>query len=252
MFTKGEIKVFLIRLGEKWFFPDFTNKLTWYIVTLGASFILIPQPVKLFITNWLIETFNLNSGLKLTLPEMESSSDYTVGLILIFFSLAHNLGYKYFGLKKEQFEHKACQKKRISDYKLLERFTAEFPSDSPSCYLLKDHDFGGSFNNDGLVQINHFYYKWNGAEYKFLDNVIEKKRTEFHEECGIFLSKISEYTTPVGASNFTSVIPDRFRANDWDLPEWIKPQIEEMNALATNIYKHHQEFIWFARNKLQS
>ena len=136
VFSKEEVKAFIIRLGEKCFFPDFTNKLTWYVVTLSAGFILIPQPIKLFVINWAIEVFNVNSGLKMTLPEMEARNDYATGLCLIFMALAHNIGYKYFGLKQKIFEHKIRQERRISDTNLLERFVHEFSSNCPSAVLL--------------------------------------------------------------------------------------------------------------------
>ena len=252
MSSKEKTKLSLIKPGEKWFFPDFTNKLTWFVITLGASFILVPQQIKLFIINWLIEIFNINSGHKLTLPELEPGYDYTVGVILILFALLLNIGRRYSGLKKEESEHKVLKERSISDDKLLEKFTEEFPSNGSSCNLLREHDFGDSFNSESLEQIRNFYDKWAGAEYNYLDQEIEKKRKEFYEECNVFLSKISQYTTPVGASNFKSIIPDRYRADEWDLPDWIKHQIIELNELAANILKHHQEFILFAKNKLQS
>ena len=252
MFNKEEIKRFIIRLGEKWFFPDFTNKLTWYVVTLGAGFILVPQPVKLFFINWLIDIFNINYGNKVTLPDLEASTDYSIGIILVFMALAHNIGYKYFALKKEMFEHKSRQERRISDYKLLEKFLDEFPSNCASSLLLKEHDFGNSFDRNSLQQIDSFYYQWNGAEYHFSDQEIDKKRQELFEGCKEFLLKVAEYSGPVGATSFSSVIPDRYRANDWNLPEWVTTQIKELNDLATELYNMHQEFIKFAKSTIQS
>ena len=176
MFTEEEVKTFIIRLGEKWFFPDFTNKLTWYVVTLGAGFILVPQPVKLFVINWLVKTFNVNSGLAVTLPDMEASTDYATGVILVFMALAHNIGYKYFGLRKLIFGHKVRQEQRIGDYKLLEKFLIEFPSNCASAILLKEHNLGDSFDRWKLKQLDDFYYQWNGAEYHFIDPEIDSKK----------------------------------------------------------------------------
>ncbi|KRW50581.1 hypothetical protein AO724_10055 [Aeromonas allosaccharophila] len=252
MFSKEEVKAFIIRLGEKWFFPDFTNKLTWYVVTLGAGFILIPQPIKLFVINWAIEIFNVNSGLKLTLPEMEASNDYATGISIIFMALTHNIGYKYFGLKQKIFEHKVRQEQRISDTNLLERFMNEFSSNCPSAVLLKEHDFGNSFDRDRLKQLEEFHYKWNGAEYHFIDSEIDSKRNLLHEKSTQFLIKVAEYTTPVGASSFRSVVPDHLRADDWNLPDGVTNEIEELNGLATALFEQHQQFIAYARTKIQS
>jgi hypothetical protein len=156
---------------------------------------------------------------------MEVSTGYTTGIILVLMALTHNIGYKYFELKKEIFNHKTLQDRRISDYKLLETFLVEFPSNSASSILLKEHDFGNSFDRDKLKNIDDFYYRWNGAEYHFIDPDIDKKRQELFEGCEHFLLKIGGYTTPVGASNFSSVIPDHLRADDWNLPDWVTNQI---------------------------
>lgn len=252
MFSNEEKKAFIIRLVEKWFFPDFTNKLTWYVVTLGAGFILVPQPIKLFIINWLIKVFNVNSGLMLTLPDMEASTDYSIGVILVFMALSHNIGYKYFGLQKLIFEHKVRQEQRIGDYKLLENFLIDFPSNCGSAILLKEHDFGNPFDREKLKQLDEFYYRWDGAEYHFIDLEIDTKRKSLYEECKQFLLKVAEYSGPVGSSNFSSVIPDHLRAEDWNLPDWITKRIKELNDIATNLFEQHQEFVTFARARIQS
>lgn len=252
MFSNEEIKMFIVRLVEKWFFPDFTNKLSWYVVTLGAGFILVPQPVKLFIINWLVKVFNVSSGLMLTLPEMEASTDYSIGVALVFMALAHNIGYKYFGLRKLIFEHKVRQEQRIGDYNLLEKFLIDFPSNCESAILLKEHDFGNSFDRDKLKQLDEFYYRWNGAEYHFIDPEIDTKRKALYEGCKQFLLKVAEYSGPVGRSNFSSVIPDHLRADDWNLPDWVTKRIKELNDITTNLFVQHQEFVTFARARIQS
>jgi hypothetical protein len=252
VFSKDEIKTFIVRLGEKWVFPDFTNKLTWYVVTLGAGFILVPQPVKLFIINWLIKTINVNSGFTVTLPDMEASNDYTIGAILVFMALAHNIGYKYLGLRIFIFEHKFRQEQRIGDYKLLEKFLIDFPSNCASAMLLMENDFGNPFNREKLKQLDDFYYRWNGAEYHFIDPEIDTKRKALYEGCKEFLLKVAEYTGPVGASNFSSVIPDHLRADDWNLPDWVRKHIKELNDIASNLFEQHQGFIGIAKARIQS
>jgi hypothetical protein len=249
VFTHEEVKSFIIKLGNKWFFPHFSNKITWYVVTLGAGFMLVPAPIKLFFLNWLIDLFNLNSGIPLELPELEASTDYTVGLVLVVLALIHNLGYKYFSLEKDKFYHTVSQELKHSDFKLLEKFLQEFPSDCSSVILLKDHDFGNLFNRDYLKNIDDFYNRWNGAEYRFMNNDIDEKRFGFHCLCQSFLLKIAEYTSPVDSSSFSSVVPDHLRG-EWDIPDWVQSQVTELNDLATEVYKKHQEFILYAKNEM--
>jgi hypothetical protein len=167
-------------------------------------------------------------------------------------ALAHNIGYKDFGLRKLIFEHKVRQEQRIGDYKLLEKFLIEFPSNCASAILLKEHNFGNSFDREKLKQLNDFYYQWNGAEYHFIDPEIDSKRKALYEGFKQFLIKVDEYTGPVGASNFSSVIPDHLRADDWNLPDQVRKHIKELNDIATNLFEQHQGFIAFAKARIQS
>ncbi|MDR7019581.1 hypothetical protein [Aeromonas salmonicida] len=252
MFSNEEIKNFILKYGEKWFFPDFTNKLTWYVVTLGAGLIIVPQPVKILVINWFVDLFSLNSGLGVSLPSVETDTDNVVGLFLIFMALVHNIGYKYFWLKKSIFSHRVCQEKRIYDANLLDRFLDCIPSSSRSVRLLKEHDFGNSFNKGDLAELEKFYCNWNGAEYYFTDTEIDLKRGLLYDKCSFFLSKIGEYTIPVRASDFISVISESDRGIDWDLPDYVQGQIDELNRLSTEIYKQHQDFISFSKAKIQN
>lgn len=252
MFSKAEIKAFILKYGERWFFPDFTNKLTWYVVTLGAGLVIVPQPVKILAINWAIHLFNTNADLGVALPDMEAYDDYMTGLFLIFMALVHNIGYKYFELKKSIFSHRVRQDKRIFDTNLLNEFLADFSSESPSLMLLKEHDFGFSFDRRALAGLELFHYRWNGAEYHFIDSEIEGKRSSLHKKCSQFLSKIGEYTIPIGDGDYSSVTPERYRGGGFNLPENVQNQIDELNFLATELHQQHQEFISFSRAKIQS
>lgn len=214
--------------------------------------IIVPQSVKILVINWFVDLLNINSGLGVSLPGVEADTDNVVGLFLIFMSLAHNIGHKYFWLKKSIFSHRVCQEKRISDANLLDRFLNCLPSNSRSVRLLKEHDFGNSFNKGDLAELEEFYYSWNGAEYCFTDAEIDVKRGILYDECALFLSKIGEYTIPVGVSDFISVISESHRGIDWGLPEYVQDQINELNHLSTIIYKKHQDFISFSRAKIQN
>ena len=105
MFNKQEIKEFLIKYGKKWFFPDFSNKITWFVITLGAGIILTPIPIKIVVYNWLIDTFNLNSSKYLTLSDLGNrNEDYIVGFALIFLALSHNLISKWLTIERQNTE----------------------------------------------------------------------------------------------------------------------------------------------------
>jgi hypothetical protein len=88
-----------------------------------------------------------------------------------------------------------------------------------------------------------------------IDSLIQKltvKEKLYYEGCKQFLNKVAEYTGPVGASNFSSVIPDHLRADDWNLPDWVINHIKELNDMGTNLFEQHQGFIGFAKARIQS
>lgn len=97
MISKKELKQLVIALGKKYIFPDFTNKLTWFVVSVDGIIILTPTALKQIFYNWLVATLNLNSGAQLTFAELESSTtDYTLGFSLIALALIHNVANRYF------------------------------------------------------------------------------------------------------------------------------------------------------------
>ncbi len=104
MFTKHEIKKFIVKLGNKYIFPDFHNKITLFLISLGAGIILTPTPFKIVFYNWLISSLNINLDVPFSLAEMKSNSaDYWVGFGLIFLSLSHNIFSKWL-LRQNKFE----------------------------------------------------------------------------------------------------------------------------------------------------
>jgi len=95
VFTKREAKEFILKYGKKVLFPDFTNKLTWFVAGVGGTILLTPVAFSQLVYNWLVATVNLNSGVPVTLAELESSSaDHWLGFGLILLALVHNIANK--------------------------------------------------------------------------------------------------------------------------------------------------------------
>lgn len=190
MFSKKEIKTFLIKYGSKWFFPDFSNKLTWFVVTLGASLVLLPEPLKLLFLNWLINVFNLNSGIELTLPEINSSTDYMAGITLIFLSLVHNLSYKYYDFFKEKLLHEKFKEKRKlarkSDIKLYKKLKTTLPHET--IIFLEEHIWSVKFNYKKLEPLEIFLRHFKKSEFEFNSENIEKEKVKLY-------TAISDFST---------------------------------------------------------
>lgn len=60
------LKNILSKLLKEWLFPDFSNKLTWTIVTTGLAKFAAPNIFKLYIYNRFIDITGANNGIHLT------------------------------------------------------------------------------------------------------------------------------------------------------------------------------------------
>lgn len=250
MFTRAEVKEFIVKFGKRWLFPDFYNKVTWYVVTLGAGIIIAPAPVKLIFYNWLIESFNLNSGTKLTLAELGSSSaDYWVGFGLIVVALLHNVFSKWL-LHQDTIQSRS-ELEKISevDKELFKQFLEVFPSGSRSAYLLETHDFGNSFSLEWLRDLDKFVDEWNCPERSFINPDLDILRKELWSKCHEFSWLIAKKSAPTHGG-FQSVVPDQHK-DDWNWPEWVENDVKAVNEMATDVFKLHQNFIKVMREALK-
>ena len=245
MFTKSDCRELIIKLGRKWFFPDFHNKLTLMIVSLGAG-LLVLAPFKLAIYNWLIQTFNINMGSSLTFADVgDGVFEKYIGVLLIFIALFHNVFSKWL-LNQEPAEKR--EEKDI-DKTLFSKFLTLLPTDSRSIHMLHVHDFSNQFGDESLADIEKFVRNWNNPEYQFLNLSLEKKKMEFFNKAQEFVWLIANKSSP-NNMGFQSVVSDKFR-DDWNLPEWLEKEIVEVNETATDVYRQHQEFIMFVRRELK-
>ena len=241
MFTKEERKEFVMNLVKKYFFPDFSNKLTWFVVTSG--FLLIATHTgygKLFIYNLLIGRLNLNSEQSL----IESETACYIGFGLIFMALIHNILYHM--QRKDDIE-----KINKADKNLFDEFLKVFPSNSNSIYLLKNHDFGGSFSRDYLDDIQKFINEWNHAEKKFITPELDALRKNLWDKCSEFIVLLSQKSTPTGiaGNGLQCVVPDGYQ--NTCRPNWIDEDIKSVNKLATEVFNLHQNFIKSVKKELK-
>ncbi|WP_159167587.1 MULTISPECIES: hypothetical protein [Aeromonas] len=251
MISKKEIKDLVIALGKKYFFPDFTNKLTWFVVTVGGAVILTPTVFKQIFYNWLVATFNLNSGIQFTFAELESSTaDYTIGCSLIALALLHNIMNRYFIYKVGDIVAANEKELEAVDRNLFERFLSEFPSDSQSVTLLKEHDFGNSYHDNNTNEIDHFVDTWNTAEREFLDLELEAARKKLHEKMHDFIYKLAQSSGFIHTGPMMSAVPDAYRGA-WNWPEHVDIRIKELNEKSAECYKLHQQFVMLGRRKLK-
>ncbi len=250
MFNKEELKEFTVKIGKKWFFPNFSNKLTWSVISIGAGMVLTPNLLKIIFYNWLVDTFNLNAGEHFTVSEIGSNSaEYWIGSSLIFIALVHNLFSKWISLQEKNISITEHNKTIEADTKLFTNFLEIFPSGCNSAYLLENHDFGGSFDNGSLSEIKQFVIEWNCPEKEFITPKFENLRKELLNKCNEFCRLLANKSSPTPSGHMQSVLPHNQRGSKW--PEWVVNDIKEVNEMATIVFNLHQDFIKELRQKLK-
>lgn len=253
MFTGKEIKSFALEYGRKWLFPDFTNKLTWFVAGLGGAIIVTPTPLKVIIYNWLIDTFNLNSGKKFSLAELvPDAADYWVGFGLIVVALLHNILYRYFLYKEKQGSLASANERGYAhDRKLFDKFLEDFPSGSDSVNMLRHHDFANSFNINTLANLDRFTSEWDIVEREFLNPELEQMRKELWGKCREFNDKLSLGAWDLNGGPGFTCIPDAYRGSD-DWPEHVDKKIGELNTLGTECYELYVAFVRLGKQTLST
>lgn len=251
MLSIKKVKNLLHASIMKWLFPDFTNKLTWIVVTTGCAIFFTPLPFKLLFYNWLVSACNINAGVQFTLHDLSNdNADYMWGGVLVVVALIHNIGYKYLLHASSVKEEKVYERQREADIQLFKQFLSALPSNSTSIRLLKEHDFGNSYQGGCTESLEIFVNEWNNAEYRFLDAVIESNRGELWDRCNKFLNVLSLGTGPIGSGQLFSAVPDMYR-DDWNMPEFVLKRIKDLNDKATECYKYHQSFIAHCKARLK-
>ena len=251
MFSKSDARELIKKASNHWLFPDFTNKLTWYIAALGAATLATPTAFKEILYNFLVDTFNLNSGKHFTLAELQASSiDPLWGLVLIALALAHNLANKYLLHKKNDYALEESSERRAVDKVMFERFLQDFPSNGHSIPFLRYQDLGNSFHEINLSEIDRFVENWDDVEHHFLDRELEEKRTELWGKCRTFTRLLWANAGDVKGGSRLTCIPEAYRGV-YDYPEHVCRIIKDLNEKATECYELHQGFVTFARQRLR-
>lgn len=251
MFAKSELKTLVLKYGKKFLFPDFTNKLTWFVAGVGGAIILTPTPLKLIIYNWLIDSTNLNSGSRFTLAELKpDAADYWVGAALITGALLHNVANRYLIYKEKQSSIPLTSgRSNQIDKGLFEKFLEDFPSNSGSINMLRQQNFSNSFNINRLVNLEKFVEEWDTIEREFLNADLERRRRELWDACYTFNCKLSVGAYDLNGGPAFSCIPDAYRGTgNW--PKHVDEKIAELNELARTCLKSYEEFVRFGRKFL--
>lgn len=258
-------KLLLDKLIHK-VFPEFSNKVTWTLITIGVAVLIMPAPTYLMILNFLVDFYNSKANANIKLIDIGNITPGTgTGLTLILSGLIYHLAIKGIQLygeilesrnenKKNEaaiiIENKRSEKIIEADRKLFESFIALLPTHSSSIELLKDHNFGASYHNDHLKDIEGFNYKWGKADQIFHDAELNAKSLEFLKETKSFLNFLAISSGFIGVSSRLSIPTDDERANDWEWSQHTNQNVEKANKWSNELHDFYCDFIASCKEKL--
>lgn len=137
------------------------------------------------------------------------------------------------------------------DKRLFSKLLKELPSTNGGIEFIKDFDFGNSFSSKKLDDLYNFDASWDNAECEFNNIHIEKSKKDFLEKLKQFLLNIGQYTSP-GHNHWLTVIPSKYRMNNFSIPKEILEEIKLLNDSATLVYEAHQDLIRILKKEIQS
>lgn len=236
-------------------FPEFSNKVTWALITLGSSMFLLPAPTYLLFTNLLIDFYNKKTQSNISLIDINSVNPSNgIALTLILSGLAYHLFIKgfqtYESIKNANRDGIIEDRFRDSDIGIYNEFLEVLPPESLLIELLKDHDFGTSFHENSIKGFNDLRYKFGKATQIFHDdeiqNLSENLRNEFLSFDN-FLAMSSHY---LHQGPMLTMLTDRDRAMDMDWLPQTEEKVNKANKWSSELYKLYFEFIAACKKKL--
>ncbi|MDV5743129.1 hypothetical protein QM198_09840 [Serratia marcescens] len=275
MFSKEQVKEFIVKLGKKIIFPEITNVISRRVLTVGIVIILGVNPYSIFMANWLVDAINNSGVFGFSLPYInDQKADYIWGVVLIALVMLHNIFFQWFKFHLEKIEKKnghdekmavaereenrknrdldeiksKNEKRMKADEMLFERFLSIFASDSPSADLLKNHDFWAPYYGKKTEQLDKFVDLGVTEETKFLDDDLEKARDALWKECYEFSYELAKYSRPAVSNGCFTVIPPEY-VGVYDTPQWLDESVDRLNRKSHKCMELHQQLVRLCRQK---
>lgn len=263
--VNSTLKLFLEKLIHK-AFPEFSNKVTWTLITVGVAILVIPTPTYLMFINLFIDLYNNATKSHVNLIDIGS---FTPGngaaITLILSGLIYHLAIKSIQIFAEihadkikfktkeltiKAEKEKSEKLIAADKKLFEYFTSLLPTDSLSIEMLKDQHFGTPYHKNCIADIESFTYKWGKADHHFHNKELELKSEKFFNETKGFLNFLAISSGFIGAGPLLSIPTDNERANDWEWTAHTNERVKKANEWSHELHDKYCDFIAVSKREL--
>ena len=132
-----------------------------------------------------------------------------------------------------------------ADKKIFSDLLQVVPSNG-SIKFLRTYDFGSSFGERRLEDIEAFLYDRSGPDHEFLDFELEAVRRKFRETCRTLLYAVATQTSPANNPN-RQAIPRELEIED---PKGFHRAVNEIHMAADALCSTYDELVRLARRKL--
>ena len=142
----------------------------------------------------------------------------------------------------------SAQRDPTHDQRLYEEFKVILGFD-PAIRLLRDHDFGGSFQRKAIQPLFDFSETWDSPEKEFMDTELQIGLATLYEAANNLVNHLAEKTVPIGNGDFASVFSDQLR-NQGPRPDWVIQEARLLNKQASQFVPIYERFMRQCREKL--
>ncbi|MFP1920415.1 hypothetical protein ACLEEK_16105 [Lonsdalea quercina] len=251
---KENLNLFIRKLIHK-AFPEFSNKVTWVLITVGLGILALPAPMYILFINFILDIYNKKTGSNISLIDVDNiTPNNGVALTLVFAGLIYHLIIKGMQICHEIFRENASKavldRGGEADVNLYNRFIKILPPTSSSIYTLKVQDFGSSFHKDSIDDLDKFTDEWGYADQHFHDKELEIRAIDLYESIKNFNYFLSMKSGFIHAGPLLSIPTERDRMSDFEWSPQTEINVKKANELSRDIYKKYCDFISECRNKL--
>lgn len=134
------------------------------------------------------------------------------------------------------------------DKELFKNFSNDSPNDG-FIEFLRNHDFGGSFQESRIDGFFKFCHDWDSPHKRFINKTIQKKMNSYLTICKDMSKLLALYTSPTRVG-LQGVIPSREINHDSPLMDKYNKEIKELNEKANELIKKYDKFIIETKRKL--
>lgn len=163
------------------------------------------------------------------------------------FARQHPLGVEHHG--KKPAEPSPGGNAHGHDLALFKEFLRVLPFE-PTLRLLKEHDFGNSFERQYLNPLFDFASTWDSVEKEFLDETCELGRKSIYSAAKDLVMEISARTVPVGVGKFASVFSDNQRKLGHGRPPSVIEDAKVLNEKSSEFVREYEAFVRACKAKL--